>query len=473
MKDYYYILGVNRDASKQEIKKAYWKLSKKFHPDHNDGDKFFEERFKDINEAYETLIDDSKRNIYNLKFQNNPNQSFDSYYSNTRKDYSTNKNKENKNESSNSNKTKAEEFKKNDSNEDSKNKQESTADNKDDFAADDLKNKQSTNSKKENPIQSNRDILTKKDLQNIWAFLGIGFIVFAFLYHPTTTPKANQTPNYNDYHINRDLEQSIDQKLPTLPPEEKPKSLISDSFINKSFQVELNKIKTKHTKHFFTLNSSMEEVRSIQGVPTSIRGYGNSEVWYYGLSSVDFVNGKLKSYSNLDRNLRIRMKESQNLNSEEFENSSQEKPATFYTIGSSKDLVLKIQGTPTSISGYGNSEVWYYGLSSVDFVNGKLKSYSNLDENLHIRMKVSPNLVPEEIENSYPDGHNAKEKPTKFYTIGSSKELVLRIQGTPKSISGYGNSEVWYYGLSSLDFVNGKLKSYSNLDNNLHIHLNN
>ena len=55
MKDYHYILGVPRTASPEEIRKAYRKLSTKFHPDKNEGDKFFEERFKEINEAYEYL----------------------------------------------------------------------------------------------------------------------------------------------------------------------------------------------------------------------------------------------------------------------------------------------------------------------------------------------------------------------------------------------------------------------------------
>lgn len=68
MKDYYYILGIKQNASSEDIKKAYRKLSLKFHPDKNDGDDFFTERFKEIQEAYETLIDNTKRYNYdNLK----------------------------------------------------------------------------------------------------------------------------------------------------------------------------------------------------------------------------------------------------------------------------------------------------------------------------------------------------------------------------------------------------------------------
>jgi len=54
-KDYHYILGIDKNASLEDIKKAYRKLSQKLHPDKNDGDKFFEDRFKEINEAYEKL----------------------------------------------------------------------------------------------------------------------------------------------------------------------------------------------------------------------------------------------------------------------------------------------------------------------------------------------------------------------------------------------------------------------------------
>ena len=62
--DYYQILGVNKDSSKEEIRKAYRKLAMKYHPDHAKGDKAAEEKFKKISEAYAVLSDDDKRKEY-------------------------------------------------------------------------------------------------------------------------------------------------------------------------------------------------------------------------------------------------------------------------------------------------------------------------------------------------------------------------------------------------------------------------
>jgi curved DNA-binding protein len=63
-KDYYDILGVSRTSTLDDIRQAYRKLARKFHPDVNPGDKSAEEKFKDINEAYEVLSDEQKRKSY-------------------------------------------------------------------------------------------------------------------------------------------------------------------------------------------------------------------------------------------------------------------------------------------------------------------------------------------------------------------------------------------------------------------------
>ena len=60
-RDYYEVLGVAKDASPEEIKKAYRKITKENHPDLHPGDKACEERFMEANEAYEVLSDEDKR----------------------------------------------------------------------------------------------------------------------------------------------------------------------------------------------------------------------------------------------------------------------------------------------------------------------------------------------------------------------------------------------------------------------------
>lgn len=63
-RDYYQVLGVDRSASADDIKKAYRKLAMKYHPDRNPGDKSAEEKFKEVGEAYEVLSDADKRSRY-------------------------------------------------------------------------------------------------------------------------------------------------------------------------------------------------------------------------------------------------------------------------------------------------------------------------------------------------------------------------------------------------------------------------
>lgn len=63
-RDYYEVLGVDKNASEDEIKKAYRKKAKQYHPDLNPGDKEAENKFKEVNEAYEVLSDSQKKARY-------------------------------------------------------------------------------------------------------------------------------------------------------------------------------------------------------------------------------------------------------------------------------------------------------------------------------------------------------------------------------------------------------------------------
>lgn len=75
-RDYYEVLGVSKDASEDEIKKAYRKLAIKYHPDRNPGDKEAEEKFKEAAEAYEVLHDPDKRRQYDQFGFNGPQGGF-------------------------------------------------------------------------------------------------------------------------------------------------------------------------------------------------------------------------------------------------------------------------------------------------------------------------------------------------------------------------------------------------------------
>ncbi len=66
MSDYYEILGVSKKATLSDIKKAYRKLARKYHPDLNPGDKNAEKKFKEMNQAYEVLKNPEKRKQYDM-----------------------------------------------------------------------------------------------------------------------------------------------------------------------------------------------------------------------------------------------------------------------------------------------------------------------------------------------------------------------------------------------------------------------
>jgi curved DNA-binding protein CbpA len=85
--NYYDILGIEKNATKKQIKKAYRKLSMKYHPDKKPNDPIATEKFKEINQAHQILIDETKRRDYDLQMPDEtPQETTTTYYTEPEKE---------------------------------------------------------------------------------------------------------------------------------------------------------------------------------------------------------------------------------------------------------------------------------------------------------------------------------------------------------------------------------------------------
>jgi hypothetical protein len=193
----------------------------------------------------------------------------------------------------------------------------------------------------------------------------------------------------------------------------------------------------------FTLGSTREDVRSIQGDPDNIRKGLGSEIWTYGLSTIEFQNGRVTEWSDYSHNLKIELKPGKNVTDSQS-----------FTRGSHKDDVLRLQGTPDNIRKGLGSEIWTYGLSTIEFQNGRVTEWSDYSHNLKIELKPGKNVTD-----------------SQSFTRGSHKDDVLRLQGTPDNIRKGLGSEIWTYGLSTIEFQNNRVVEWGDYNNNLKIEL--
>ena len=221
----YKVLGVKDFASNEEIKVAYRKLSKKFHPDVNDGDGFFEELFKGIQNAYEILCDDKRKATHDYKLNGNSSSP---------------------------------------------------------------------------PPQPEQNVNTESEARN--------------------------------------------------------------------------------PDHYFTIGSSTDHVLELQGTPTSIKKYEilNKEDWSYGFNKITFKYGLVSDYTNHSNELKVKLYPSVNSNTN----------VQYFTVGSTKDDVLRLEGTPTSVRKYEalNKEDWNYGYNKVTFEFNRVSEYNNHNRRLKVKL---------------------------------------------------------------------------------------
>lgn len=124
-----------------------------------------------------------------------------------------------------------------------------------------------------------------------------------------------------------------------------------------------------------------------------------------------------------------------NIDQVEIQNPTPSQDQNYFTLGSTKDEVIAVQGKPSSIV----KESWFYGGSKVDFQGDTVVSYNNRQRILHVR-----------LEPKFPTNK-------KYFSVGLTKDEVVAVQGTPTNIVG----SYWYYGSSKVEFKNGVVVAFN------------
>lgn len=408
MKDYHYILGVPKTATKKEIKAAYRKLSKKFHPDLNEGDKFFEDRFKDINEAYETLLNDGAYSSTTTTSESSTSEDtsgnnieypvIKEFYTNKKTvlvndpikivwstehcnlvrlniigevDLSGHKNLKFKKPNAN---LVIELVASNQLNE--KVAQRLTIEIVKDTSETDVEPtgtaKTKDQSKGEQSKEEEEDAVirppqaTKKSSKNL-----VFIVVTAMLLGAAFLFKDIIASSFKGKEDNTSQQTNISP--PT--PDEKTASA-NDLKEEGKIENEI-KLPTLSLKNSFCIGTRRSKVISVQGAPTLINKIGSDELLHYGQSSVTIHEGKVIEYSNSGRNLKVKFKAS----------SSKKKSDYRFGIGDSRQTVLDLQGTPTKVKWDVPYETFHYGFSIITFKEGIIVDYSNGDNNLKAKLK--------------------------------------------------------------------------------------
>ncbi|MGG0716283.1 DnaJ domain-containing protein [Robertmurraya massiliosenegalensis] len=356
--DYYTLLGVSKDASKDEIKKAYRNKAKKYHPDAGGSN----EEFVLLKQAFDILNSHLKRMNYDKMYDSYKKQEANNQNGTYQKNYETDKNT-------------SKQKQKEEDNEKSK-----RADN-----ADEGNNKE----KSEKP-QFNTSQL------KVWRVLAIFSVILNFVLIILLLDKnlfenivgdlepieelesyLYSQEEYNKLlHDNSILEDRLTTVLKDFNEQanyinelEQRRSEISTKPITGIETENGNNINEENKtisqdKSYFTLGSSPDEVKQIMGTPSSIIG----DRWGYDLSSITFRDGKVTGWSDIGNNLKVNI-EKKDLNVSSF------------TLGSSYQNVIDAMGTPSSIIG----DRWGYDLSSITFSDGKVTGWSDISNNLKVR----------------------------------------------------------------------------------------
>ena len=175
---------------------------------------------------------------------------------------------------------------------------------------------------------------------------------------------------------------------------------------------------------YFTVGSTREEVLAIQGNPDRLA----SDALHFGTSLVVLHEGRVATWVNSYPRLKARLLPSTPTTTRHF------------TVGSTRDEVLAAQGTPDRFT----NELFRYGSSDIHFRNGRVVGWNNDFPRLNVAM--------------LPAQQTPAPTVTSRFAVGSTRDEVLAIQGTPDRFT----QDSFHYGTSDIFFRNGRVVSWNN-----------
>lgn len=379
MTNYYKILGVRDFASQEEIKTAYRKLTKKFHPDVNDGDKFFEERFKEVQNAYEVLSDNFSRVKHD-------NELKDIYKTRT-EDYSNRTNQSKYSDQTNENSS----WKGNQSQNDAK--------------------KENSNIKNKKAGSSSQSIFsTPLTISIILTIVFVGFII--------TKMKRKEVQVITTEIQNIDTEIANIDTIKSKVIKYKNEIIFGEEKLrNEKSKTEQVKIKKKLSDDYniygwnsFFLKKYDELIpifkRSIELNPNNLypqtnlppaylfnNQFENAKAEYLRLKNLKYNHKDFSTFKDVFLN-DINAFEKAGLINDSILKTQVENIVElldrkdYFSIGSTMDIVLQVQGQPKSVNDNYSYVVWQYNSGTIEFdkETGRVKAYNNPDGMLRVRL---------------------------------------------------------------------------------------
>jgi outer membrane protein assembly factor BamE (lipoprotein component of BamABCDE complex) len=173
------------------------------------------------------------------------------------------------------------------------------------------------------------------------------------------------------------------------------------------------------------------------------KSYG--EIWSYRTARVEFQNGKVSAWRNspfAKLNVELVPKNSDMVSAARARDD--------YTLGSTRDEVLAVEGTPDTLD-KDHEETWWFGTSRIEFSEGKVSSWRDSPGGRTLKIHLSPHPTPA--------AQAASQRGS--YGGNATKDEVLAVEGTPTTLDrGYG--ETWWYGASRIEFHDGRIADYRN-----------